>query len=273
MGEFYQPESRRGPYLKQYASVFNTVEGNSTFYGLPSHETIESWIDQTPPTFKFCFKLPKGITHIKKLRNAEPELKTFFNRLEPLGKRLGPFMIQLPASFSPDDTYLLNQFIQQLPRRFLYSVEVRHHAFYDQGRNERQLNQLLRTYKIDRVIFDTRKLHSVNKENEQWKAIQQRKPHLPVRFETTGRHPIIRYVGVNDTLNNEPYLKEWAIIIADWIKDGLHPYVFIHTPDEFYAPENARQFHQSFSELMETKPLPRWPAEFPPGDSSQLTLF
>jgi uncharacterized protein YecE (DUF72 family) len=77
-------------------------------------------------------------------------------------------------------------------------------------------------------------------------------------------------VGANDVINNEPYLKEWAIIIADWIKEGLHPYIFTHSPDKVSQPTIARRFHQLLSELIEINPMPAWPVD---RQSEQLDLF
>lgn len=273
IGEFFATNTQPANFLKHYATVFNTVEGNTTFYGLPDKEMVLRWKQQTPEGFKFCFKLPKQITHGKMLRGVDELLTDFFSRLEVLEGRLGPFMIQLPAGFGPDNMETLRHFLAKLPRRYNYGLEVRHHSFFDKGRNERALDRLLSSYNIDRVIFDTRKLHSVQKEDEEWKAIQQKKPRLPVRFKTTGIHPILRYVGVNDKLNNTAYLKEWAIVIADWIHQGYHPYVFIHAPDEFYAPKLATYFHSLLSDLVALPPLPTWPIKRGGDDKAQLSLF
>jgi len=81
---------------------------------------------------------------------------------------------------------------------------------------------------------------------------------------------LIRYVGGNHIVNNEAYLKEWAIITADWIREGKHPYIFIHSPDTLHAPELARYFHRELSKLIEIPQLPDWPIE---SKNKQLGLF
>ena len=49
--------------MPQYASVFDTAEGNATFYGLPSAETVARWAAEAPETFRFCLKFPRVVTH------------------------------------------------------------------------------------------------------------------------------------------------------------------------------------------------------------------
>jgi uncharacterized protein YecE (DUF72 family) len=164
----------------------------------------------------------------------------------------------------------LESFLIDLPADVSFAVEVRHPDFYDKGKKEDYLLRLLRTLNMDRVIFDTRKLHSMKSNEESVVEAQRKKPQPNIRFEATGSRPFIRYIGANDELNNEVYLKEWAIVLADWIKEGLHPYFFIHAPDTFFAPVLARRFHLELSKLIELQPMPEWPTE---RKDEQLNLF
>lgn len=270
--ELFSSSARPADFLTEYASVFNAVEGNTTFYGFPAAETVRKWAADTPEGFKFCFKMPQVITHEKRLRETEADVDRFFELLHPVRERVGPIMIQLGTDFSVDELEHLDRFLGMLPLGYSYAVEVRHPDLFDHGRKEHRLNLLLRSYNADRVIFDTRRLHQVQSRDPDFRAVQRRKPQLPVRFETTGSRPLVRYVGSNEPEDNRPYLKEWAIIVADWIKEGLHPYVFIHAPDEFYAPRIARLFHNLLHELIDLNPMPRWPAQRE-RDSQQLNLF
>ena len=63
VGDFYPPKSRSSEFLRLYSEVFSTVEGNTTFYAIPNQDTLKRWIAETPPSFKFCLKLPKQLTH------------------------------------------------------------------------------------------------------------------------------------------------------------------------------------------------------------------
>jgi uncharacterized protein YecE (DUF72 family) len=269
-GDFFTGEARQSEFLSQYASVFNTVEGNTTFYHIPGLETIEKWGKEAPDGFKFCFKFHRSITHQKQLAGTKEDILRFLEQFEPIESRLGPFMIQLPPQFSAQQFHLLETALAQLPGAYQYGIEVRHPDFFDQGKNEKRLNALLESYQIDRIIFDTRKLFAMTPKETSIKEAQQKKPKIPTRFIATGSRPMVRFVGSNDPLQNASYLKEWAIIIADWIKEGLHPYVFIHAPDHVSQPAIARKFHQMLSSLIDMEPMPLWPSE---RQNKQMDLF
>lgn len=269
-GNFYTDDAKQSDFLSQYSSVFNAVEGNTTFYNIPSEKTILKWKQATPDGFKFCFKFHRSITHGKQLNDVEDDILNFLEVFDPIADRLGPFHIQLPPQFSPDDFVRLENLVNILPSAYRYAVEVRHPDFFDHGRKEHRLNRLLKSYSIDRVIFDTRKLHDMNSDEQSVKEAQKKKPKLPVRFNNTGSRPFVRFVGSNDPVPNEPYLKEWAIVVADWIKEGLHPYVFTHAPDKVSQLPIAKRFHQMLSNLIEMDPMPQWPVD---RQDEQLDLF
>ena len=269
-GNFYTEEAKAGEFLTQYASVFNAVEGNTTFYRAPDTETVKRWGEQVPSHFKFCFKFPQSITHYKRLKNVTEEVLSFLDLFTPIRSKLGPFHIQLSSQFSYNEFEKLEGLIEILPGHLSFAVEVRHPDFYDRGKKERHLDDLLSSYGINRVVFDTRRLHNLKVEDASVLNAQKKKPKLPVRFDSTGANPFIRYVGGNEVIQNESHLKEWTIILANWIRDGKHPYMFIHSPDTLHAPKLARYFHQELSRLIELEPLPDWPVN---RKDKQLGLF
>ncbi len=203
------------------------------------------------------------------LHQIEEATLDFVERFEPIREKLGPFMIQLPPDFDEGFLYRLENLLSVLPKTFSYSVEVRHGDYFDHGDHEHNLEKLLKSYGVDRVVFDTRKLHSSRSDDPSVKEAQKKKPQVPVRFSAIGSRPVVRYVGTNDILNNEAYLKEWAIVVADWIKEGRHPYVFIHSPDKVSQPALCGHFHKLLSGLIELPPLPEWPVN----RKTQLGLF
>ena len=142
-GSLFTRRAARDDYLPQYASVFDAVEGNSTFYGLPTEATVVRWHEQVPRHFRFCFKFPQVITHRMLLRYADAETSEFLFLLEPLRDRLGPLLLQLPPNFGAADLHVLTHYLDGLPGGFPYAVEVRHPEFFDGGAFEAALDDAL----------------------------------------------------------------------------------------------------------------------------------
>ena len=101
--------------LRAYARWCNAVEGNTTFYATPSIETVGSWADQTAADFRFLLKLPRPITHERRLADVAEPLRAFLAAIEPLGSRVHALWVQLPPSFTPDGLDALGGFLRKLP--------------------------------------------------------------------------------------------------------------------------------------------------------------
>ena len=271
VGHLYK-EKKPGTFLSQYSSVFNTVEGNTTFYSLPPTHTVERWREATPTDFRFSFKLPKTITHERGLRNAATETNTFLRRMAPLGERLGPFMIQLPPSFGPDRLGLLERFLGSLPSEFQFAVEVRHPAFYDDENLHRHVDELLAHHACERVLMDTRSLRSGDADHPEVQAARHKKPDLAITPVALGPHPMVRFIGHPEADVNTPWLDLWADLLKHWIGQGRRPYFFAHCPNDFHAPELARRLHRRLEQSLNLSPMPEWPGESSEG-GQQLSLF
>src|SRR5262245_15647881 len=101
IGRLFPAGTKPTDFLPGYAVVFNTVEGNTTFYALPPAETVARWREQVPDEFRFCFKFPRTITHDKLLVDSTTEVTEFIERVAPLEHKLGSLMLQLPPRFGP----------------------------------------------------------------------------------------------------------------------------------------------------------------------------
>ncbi len=271
VGELFASDAKQKDFLRQYASVFNTVEGNTTFYGLPTEKTAMRWLADTPGGFRFALKFPRAITHDKRLKNAEWETAAFIDVLAVLKDRVGPSFLQLPPSFGPSDLPALDGYLDALPDAFPYAVEIRHPLFFAEAENE--LNAVLKSHGADRVVFDTRGLHRAKTDDRAGREAQRKKPNVPVRFVATGRFPFVRFVGHPEVRENLPLLSEWAPVVANWMREGRTPYLFTHAPDDFYAPQLARHFHSMLSEHLNVGEMPPWPAEQTPKKAAQMDLF
>jgi uncharacterized protein YecE (DUF72 family) len=128
IGSFFPPGSRQEHYLPFYASVFDTVELDTTFYHAPSASVVRSWARHTPEYFRFAAKLPQAITHAARLAAMAEKMQAFVRALEPLGERLGPLLVQMPAEFvrDPGTVGVLDRFLAAAPAGVRIAVEFRH---------------------------------------------------------------------------------------------------------------------------------------------------
>jgi uncharacterized protein YecE (DUF72 family) len=275
-GNLFTRHAKRDQWLQQYSHVFNAVEGNSTFYALPSADTVRRWVDNSEPPFRFVLKFPQAISHEKRLVGAQAKTDAFLERLRILddARRLGPAFLQLPPTFSAQHLDDLAAYLETLPTEFPYAVEVRHHDFFDQSTNEAALNHLLAERSVDRVIFDSRPLFSGPPSDDYERESQSRKPQLPVQRVVTARNPIIRLVGRNDVRCVVPWIRQWAPVVAGWIISGMAPYVFLHAPDDLHAPQLARLFHEELRRhTHRVAEMEAWPGETSQNNPRQLALF
>lgn len=243
VGTYLPSDTPVGRELEPYSLVCNAVEGNTTFYAIPDVAVVERWAASTPDDFRFCFKLPREISHDRRLRDTDGPLGEFLDRMAPLGSRLGPFMIQLPGSFGPDDLAALATFVERLPSGFRWAVEVRHPAFHAGGDAERPLNDLLHSHAINRILFDSRPVFAGPRVTPEEIDAWEKKPRLPVRAVATADEPIVRFIGQTEPDANPAYWAPWVDRVVRWIEDGRRPIVFLHTPDNRVSPELCRRFH------------------------------
>lgn len=228
--------------LLAYQRLFDAVEGNTTFYGLPGVSTVQRWASETGPSFRFLFKLPRTITHERRLRDTGEDLAAFCARLAPLQDRLGPTSVQLPASFGPDQLGLLEQFLTQLPAPWPWAVEVRHRDFFAGGSSEAALDALLAEQGIDRVILDSRALFSAPPADEVDRVAHGAKPRLPVRPTATATRPVVRFIGHRDDEISAQYWARWFPVVTRWLQQERQPTLLFHTADNVDAPRQARRF-------------------------------
>lgn len=127
-GSFYPADLPAEKMLGSYAGRLPAVEINNTFYRLPAARVLEGWSQEVPPGFRFAFKAPRRITHLRRLKGAEEETATFFSLLRGMGDRLGPVLFQLPPT-APRDVPRLEGFLQHLPTGMRAAFEFRHESW------------------------------------------------------------------------------------------------------------------------------------------------
>ncbi len=249
--------------LTGYASVFNTVEGNTTFYHIPDDRTIDQWGQAVAGTgFRFCFKLPKTVTH-ERVTNQR-DLEVFLRRIEPLKDNLGPLLLQFPSTVTPTDLLRVGALLQSLPDYLRCAIEVRHPDFFSQPET---LEPLLEKYNAGRVMMDTRPVFQGDRNHPEVLAALHKKPDLPVPGKVYNGLMMVRLLLHPDLVSNDNYIEQWVQRTATALLAGCQCFMMIHCPNNQHCPALALQFHERLRHVLHSKDsninlpaLPVWPA-------------
>jgi uncharacterized protein YecE (DUF72 family) len=128
---FYPKGMKPAEYLTYYATKFDTVEVDSTFYRSPNPTVVRGWYNKTPADFLFALKVPQSITHEKCLRDCDAEVKEFLSSAGLLSEKLGVLLFQFgyfnQKAFKTVDDFLtvLTPFLKSLPKGFRFALEIR----------------------------------------------------------------------------------------------------------------------------------------------------
>ncbi|WP_165864087.1 DUF72 domain-containing protein [Capsulimonas corticalis] len=269
LGNFVPASAAREP-LAAYSQRLPMVEGNTTFYGMPTREIVARWRDETPPGFRFCLKFPRVISHDKALMNCEADTEQWIDRLRLLEDRAGPSFLQLSREFGPDRLPVLRRFLEALPADIRFAVEPRHPAWFA-SRNEAMLNDMLAGMDIARVLYDVRPLNMADPADPEVRQAQQKKPQVPVRMDRVGSYVQVRFISYPDVPTNDQWLAEWVPRVAEWLADGADVFFCMHSIYDVEMPVLCRRFHdQLIAAGVPLEPMPEWEEEV---DITQLSLF
>jgi uncharacterized protein YecE (DUF72 family) len=262
VGNFYPEGTKPSEFLREYTKRLTTVEGNTTFYAVPSQKTLEGWREEMPPTFRFCPKVPKAISHEGKLMDNVERARQFIEIMSQLGTRLGPMFLQLPPRYSPKMIGDLTAFLALWPPQVRLAVEVRHLDWFDSPHDD-ALNELLAENNIARVTIDTRPIRDLNGDEILAGSVYQtlveareRKPDVPVVPKRTADFIFVRYIGHPEVEVNDPYLKEWGEHIISQLHDDAEVYMFCHSPNNLAAPWLCRKLYAQVQKEVGLPPLP-----------------
>ncbi len=154
-GSFYPAGMKPADYLSFYATQFETVELDNTFYRTPALSTVQGWNAKTPPGFIFAAKVPQVITHEKVLVDCEDDLNHFLKTMDALGDKLGPLLFQFgyfnKSKFKSQAEFLalLKPFLKKLPKGYQFAVEIRNKSWLDS-----RYADLLREHGVALALID-----------------------------------------------------------------------------------------------------------------------
>jgi len=244
-GSFYPPGMKSRDFLTYYATRFNTVEVDSTYYGTPSASTVTAWYEKTPPDFVFAAKGPQIVTDEKVLKDCEPEFDEFVDRMGLLNEKLGPLLLQFPRftkyqiqahEFSRRLRFFLNR-VKDLPHcRFV--VEIRNKTWLD-----KRFTDLLREYSVALAMTDTSFMP------RPWEM----KPDLDLVTADFGyvrwlgdRHGIEKTTQVWDktVVNRESDLKSWVNVLKELVlnKEIRKLFAFANNHYAGHGPATVKMF-------------------------------
>jgi uncharacterized protein YecE (DUF72 family) len=154
-GSFYPKRMKPAEYLSFYATRFDAVELDNTFYATPALSTVKSWYAKTPPCFLFAAKVPQVITHEKVLVGCDDDLKNFLTAMDGLGEKLGPMLFQFgkfkSSEFKTQAEFLvrLKPFLKTLPKDYRFAVQIRNKDWLDL-----RFVDLLREHSVALALID-----------------------------------------------------------------------------------------------------------------------
>jgi uncharacterized protein YecE (DUF72 family) len=204
--------------LAYYATQFNSIELNATFYKTPSPDQVQVWKEKTAPEFKFYPKVNNTISHFRRLNNVQDKVAEFCDAISNFEDRLGISFLQLHDNFKPQDYSRLESFVKEYPKVIPLAVELRNGEWFSDVLVTDKVFELFRSENTTPIIVDT----------------AGRRDLLHMRL--TSPKAFIRYVGANHA-SDYTRLDDWLERIEQWREGGLESlHFFVHQNIEKESP-------------------------------------
>ena len=268
-GAFYPDHLPSSERLAFYARWFDAVEVDSTFYHTPTPVVAAHWAQVTPPGFRFSCKVPREITHDRRLRDSGELLAAFLRGVEALGEKLACLLIQLPRWFQPKhDEHALREFIHALPSGFRWAVEFRDHSWHfprivhllEQHRVAWVWNDLSPLPEADAAAFG---FHPRTTDF----AMLRLMGDPETKYHADGSH-VHHYREVR--WPRAQSLDNWAVKIRQELPELRAAFIFTSNHFEGFAPHTARQIGAHLGLAMRLPPAEEVP---PDGERGQMRLW
>jgi uncharacterized protein YecE (DUF72 family) len=213
----FPPEFRNRSRLAYYASLFDSLEVNSSFYKVPMPVTFSKWADEVPPGFRFTVKLWQGITHVTDLRFLPVDVNRFLYAADQLGSKKGCLLIQLPPGLKAHRIDQLDRLLEKIcvadaGHAWKLAVEFRNRGWYTPA-----VEKMLERYQAVKVLQDMPASgiaeHSGNQGSDS-------PPFVYLRFHG----PNGDYKGGYSDF----VLHAWAQKIRGWLQSGKEVYAYFN---------------------------------------------
>ena len=206
----YPPEFIGASRLTYYASLFSSIEINSSFYKLPKPATVQKWSESVPPHFRFTFKVPKSVTHAKGLQFNVEDLEVFAETVALVGDKKGCLLVQFPPSVKREQQEELEGILESLrsdANGWKIAVEFRDTSWYNSA-----VYRVLQSYGVGMVEQDLPKSPT---------------PQVMVAEDFA----YLRFHGPEGTYRgsyDDSVLLNYAKRIAVWLKEGREVYAYFN---------------------------------------------
>jgi uncharacterized protein YecE (DUF72 family) len=199
----FPPEFRDKSRLTYYASLFNSIEINSSFYKVPMGSTVHKWAESVPDNFTFTFKMWKEVTHGK---GSLPEIDKFMAVINEVGEKKGSLLIQLP----PSTTIAKRAWLETMFKRIQdwpIAIEFRHASWYTP-----EIYAMADAFNVSIVLQDMPASYNI--------LLNEKAPFVYIRFHG----PAGDYKGGY----TEEVLAGYALQIKTWLAAGKDVYVYFN---------------------------------------------
>lgn len=252
VGTMYDAGTRPDQYLRAYAREFASVEVDATWYGTPTAERVHAWLAAAPATFSFALKLPREITHERRLVGAQTPLEEFLDRARELGPKLGPILVQLGPDFAPSERPALEGFLALLPPDLHFAVEFRQRGWITD-----ETHSLLTEHRVALALTESKWIP------REWSLSLLRRPTADFHYlRWMGEHQEIEDFS-HTQVDRTAELRLWADSIAELPSLGFTVYGYVNNHFSGHSPATVR----ALLRLLGERPVP--PEEI----ADQISLF
>jgi uncharacterized protein YecE (DUF72 family) len=221
--------------LTYYATQFNAIELNATFYRIFPAETYKKWYDKTPANFKFFPKMTNEVSHLRRMNDKVYAIADRYLEVTSLLKeKLGTIFLQMHNNFGPKNWDRVVRFVEYWPKEFPLAMEFRHTDWFNDEKVSNELFHLLEENNITNVIVDTAGRRDI------------------MHMCLTTNEAFVRYVGANHE-SDYPRMIDWVSKLEEWKKMGLRNiHFFVHQNMELESPLLSSYFINNLNKSMGT---------------------
>lgn len=219
-GKIYPEKAQPNTFLHYYSEHFDTIELNSTHYGIPKVETLIKWKNTVGDTFKFNPKFLQNVSHRKRLLNCKNEIYEFTEQIRVLEQNLGYTWLQMPPDFTIKEAKALYNFIDNFPEDLSFALELRHSSWFQNDKELDILSEKMTERGGAMIVTD----------------VAGRRDVLHMRL--TSPTIMVRFVG--NEMHNTDFVRvnDWVKRLASFKRQGLQEvYFFAHQPEDILCPE------------------------------------